>query len=230
MGVSVILPTYNESENIAALSESLLSVLSSHGIAGEVVIVDDNSPDGTGKIADTLSKIDRRMRVVHRPSKLGLATAINDGSRAASYEIIVTMDSDLSHPPSIIPRMVSALDGADIVVGSRYAEGGRMEGPLHKIILSRMMNSFARWLLGLDVKDCTGGFHALKKTLFQELDIKSVGGEYDLELLYKAKEKGYTVEEIPFTYKYRERGESKTSLLKAGTIYLLTAARLALGS
>ncbi len=230
MGVSVILPTYNESENIAALSESLLSVLSSHGIAGEVVIVDDNSPDGTGKIADTLSKIDRRMRVVHRPSKLGLATAINDGSRAASYEIIVTMDSDLSHPPSIIPRMVSALDGADIVVGSRYAEGGRMEGPLHKIILSRMMNSFARWLLGLDVKDCTGGFHALKKTLFQELDIKSVGGEYDLELLYKAKEKGYTVEEIPFTYKYRERGESKTSLLKAGVIYLLTAARLALGS
>ena len=90
------------------------------------------------------------------------------------------------------------------------------------------MNSFVRWLLGLDVKDCTGGFHALKKTLLQELDIKSVGGEYDLELLYKAKERGYTVKEIPFTYKYREEGESKTNLLKAGTTYLLTAARLAL--
>lgn len=230
MGVSVILPTYNESENIAALSESLLSILNSHRIEGEVIIVDDNSPDGTGKIADTLSKRDSRVKVVHRPGKLGLATAISDGSRAASYEIIVTMDSDFSHPPRIIPKMVTTLDRADIVVGSRYVRGGRMEGPLHKIILSRMMNSFARWLLGLEVEDCTGGFHVLRKRLFQELDIKSAGGEYDLELLYKAKKKGCIVEEIPFTYKYREKGESKTNLLKAGTTYLLTAARLALGA
>ena len=230
MKISVILPTYNESENIAALSQELLTVLNSQGITGEVVIVDDNSPDGTGDIADALSERDHRVRVVHRPAKLGLATAINEGSKAASHEIIVTMDSDFSHPPHIVPELVSALDEADISIGSRYVKEGGMEGPIHKIILSRIMTSFASWLLGLNVKDCTGGFHALRKTLLQELDVKSQGGEYDLELLYKAKKGGYTMKEIPFTYKYREKGESKTNLLKGGTIYLLTAMRLVLES
>jgi dolichol-phosphate mannosyltransferase len=230
MKISVILPTYNESENIAALSQELLTILNSQGITGEVVIVDDNSPDGTGDIADALSERDNRVKVVHRPAKLGLATAIDEGSEAASHEIIVTMDSDFSHPPRIVPELVSALDEVDISIGSRYVKGGSMEGPIHKIILSRMMTTFAGWLLGLNVKDCTGGFHALRKTLLQELDVKSKGGEYDLELLYKAKERGYTMKEIPFTYKYREKGESKTNLLKGGTIYLLTAMRLVLES
>jgi len=229
MGVSIILPTYNERENITALSESLLDILSSHGIPGEIIIVDDNSPDGTGTVADSLSERDSRIKVVHRPARLGLATAIRDGSRAASYGIIVTMDSDFSHPPSIVPELISALNEADIAVGSRYVEGGRMEGPIHKTILSRMMNSFAGWLLGLSVKDCTGGFHALRKELLQELDLRSRGGEYDLELLYKAKERGCTVREIPFTYKYRARGESKTNLLRGGVTYLLTAVRLVSG-
>jgi dolichol-phosphate mannosyltransferase len=230
MKISVILPTYNESENIAALSKELLDVLNSQGITGEVVIVDDNSPDGTGAIADALSDRDHRVKVVHRPAKLGLATAIKDGSEAASHEIIVTMDSDFSHPPCIVPKLVSTLDEVDISIGSRYVKGGSMEGPIHKIVLSRMMTSFAGWLLGLNVNDCTGGFHALRKTLLQELDLKSKGGEYDLELFYKAKKRGYTIIEVPFTYKYREKGKSKTNLLKAGTIYLLTAMRLALGS
>ena len=230
MGVSVILPTYNERGNIAILVENLLMVLDSHGLKGEIVIVDDNSPDGTGTIADALSKRDGRVKVVHRPGKLGLATAISDGSQAASHEIIVTMDSDLSHPPGIVPELISALDEVDIAVGSRYAEGGKMEGPLHKIILSRMMNCTAGWILGLNVKDCTGGFHALKKEYLQQLDIKSKGGEYDLELLYKAKKRGYKMREIPFTYKYREKGESKTNLLSGGITYLITAIRLALGS
>ena len=229
MGVSVILPTYNESENIATLSRDLLAVLSSHGVVSEIIIVDDNSPDGTGAIADQLSKRDRRVRVVHRPAKLGLATAIKEGSLVASHEVIVTMDSDFSHPPSVVPELVSALEYVDIAVGSRYIEQGRMEGPIHKVILSKMMTSFAGWLLGLSVKDCTGGFHALEKRLFQELDVKSKGGEYDLELLYKAKERGYTMREIPFTYRYRKKGESKTNLLKGGIIYLHTAARLVLG-
>ena len=229
MGVSIILPTYNEGENIAALSNALLAVLGSHNLDGEVIIVDDNSPDGTGAIADELSERDGRVKVVHRPGKLGLATAIQDGSQAARYETIVTMDSDFSHPPSIVPKLISALDEADIAVGSRYIKGGGMEGPIHKIILSRMMNHTARWLLGLSVKDCTGGFHALRKELFQGLEVKSRGGEYDLELLYKAEKQGYTMREIPFTYRYREKGESKTNLLGSGITYLLTAARLAIG-
>ncbi len=229
MGVSVILPTYNERGNIANLSESLLTVLGSHGIEGEIIIVDDNSPDGTGIEADALSERDGHVKVVHRPGRLGLATAINDGSKVASQEIVVTMDSDFSHPPSVVPKLIAALDEADIAVGSRYVEGGRMEGPNHKVILSRMMNYAAGWLLGLNVKDCTGGFHALEKRLLQELNVKSKGGEYDLELLYKAKERGCTMKEIPFTYKYREKGESKTNLLSGGITYLSTAVRLTLG-
>jgi len=228
MEASIILPTYNERENILPLSETLLSVLSSRGIEGEIVIVDDNSPDGTGAIADKLSARDQRVKVIHRPSRMGLATAIRDGSRVASHEIIVTMDSDFSHPPDLVPKLISALDEADITVGSRYIEGGKMEGPLHKIILSRMTVSFVKCLLGLNVNDCTGGFHAMDKQLFQELDLKSRGGEYDIELLFKAKKRGCKMREIPFTYEYRKRGRSKTNLLKGGITYLLTALKLTL--
>lgn len=196
-----------------------------HGFPLEVIIVDDNSPDGTGEIADRLAKEVSCVKVVHRPAKMGLGSAIKAGSNFASYDRLVVMDADFSHPPSEIPKLVSKLDQADIVVASRYVKYGRMNAPYHRVLASKFINYFIRWLAGLKVRDCTGGFHAIRKSVLDELDVQGRGGEYDIELLTKAQRRGYSIVEVPFNYEYRTHGVSKTKA-RYGITYLLTALKL----
>jgi dolichol-phosphate mannosyltransferase len=228
-GISVILPTYNERENVENLVHAILEIPAFHGFQLEVIIVDDNSPDGTGEIADRLAKEFLSVKVVHRPAKMGLGSAIKVGSNFASYDRVVVMDADFSHPPSELPKLVSKLDQADIVVGSRYVKNGRMNAPYYRVLASKFINYCIRWLAGLKVRDCTGGFHAMRKRVLEELDVRGRGGEYDIELLIKAQRKGYSILEVPFVYGYRTHGASKTKA-RYGITYLLTALKLRFSS
>ena len=226
MAVSIIIPTYNERKNIVKLVNEIESVFTLNKIKGEIIIVDDNSPDGTGKIAERLAKSYNNIKVVHRKQKLGLYTAIRDGCEIASYDSIITMDSDFSHPSNIIPRLLSKKDDADIVVASRFVDGGGMRAPFFRVIFSKMINLIVRILLRVEIKDCTGGFQLLDKNLFKKLDVNGYGGEYDIELLVKARRSGYRVVEIPFVYTFRELDDSKTNIIKHGYRYLTTGFRL----
>ena len=208
---------------------AILKIPVFQGFPLEVIIVDDNSPDGTGEIADRLAKEVSSVKVIHRPAKMGLGSAIKVGSTFASYDRLVVMDADFSHPPLEIPKLVSKLDQADIVVASRYVKNGKMNAPYHRVLASKFINYLVRWLAGLKVRDCTGGFHAMKKSVLDGLDVQARGGEYDIELLTKAQRKGYSIIEVPFSYEYRTHGASKTKA-RYGITYLLTALKLRFSS
>jgi len=229
MKISVIMPTYNEKENIKALIHSVFD-----NIKGEVeiVVVDDNSPDGTWKIVEKMEDV--RIKLLRRVDKRGLASAIRKGIRVATGDVIVVMDTDFSHPPEKIPDMVKALEDSDIALGSRHINGGRMEASKARVFLSKMTNIFARLFLGFEIKDYTGGFLVVKKETFKKVQILDEWGEYGnycIGFLYNAKKKGYKIKEVPFVYKYRTSGETKTApdeynLFRWGKRYCLTILKL----
>lgn len=210
----VIIPTYNESENIALLIGEL------HGFVPElaVIVVDDNSPDGTGKLVDDLAARDARVFPLHRPSKLGLGTAHIAGMKFAlanQFEPILTMDADFSHAPRFIPPILRAMQSFDAAIGSRYVTGG---GTLHcttaRKALSRGANLFARGMLGLSASDTTAGFRAYRRTVLDsiELDaIKSNGYSFLIEMLYQCQKQGWRIGEVPIIFENRQRGASKIS-------------------
>jgi dolichol-phosphate mannosyltransferase len=209
MKVSVVMPTYNEKENIEALIKAVLEQFKDEV---EVVVVDDDSPDGTWKIVKEIK--DERVRLIHRTKEKGLASAIRKGIESSKGEVIVAMDTDFSHPPEKIPELVKAADEFDIALGSRHIKGGGMEASRARVFLSKMTNLFARVFLGMKIKDYTGGFIAVKKEVFDAVKILDEWGEYGnycIGFLYMTRKKGYTIKEVPFTYKYRTAGETKTS-------------------
>jgi dolichol-phosphate mannosyltransferase len=211
----VIIPTYNERENLPSLVEAVLALdLASHSL--DVLVIDDNSPDGTGDIADALAQRDPRVRVQHRPSKLGLGTAYRGAFRDAlerGYEAVVEMDSDWSHRPEDLPRLLDAARFADVVVGSRNIPGGRVVGwsPLRHV-LSKGGSLFARTVLRLPIHDCTSGFKCLKRSALEVLDlsaIRSSGYGFQVEVNHACSRAGLRLAEVPIVFPDRERGSSK---------------------
>jgi len=223
---SVIIPTYNENENIVQLIDRIEKVFRQNSIDGEIVIVDDNSPDGTGQIVEKLSKQYNNLKIVHRKQRLGIFSAIKIGCHNALNDLILTMDSDFSHPPKLIPILLSAREDADIVVASRFVKGGGMKGSAYRVMISKMINKIIRFSLNSKVRDMTGGFQLMSKSILNKLDVNAWGGEYDIELLVKAERRRFKILEVPFTYTYRKRNKSKTSILKDGFRYLKTILRL----
>jgi len=203
--VSVVIPTYNERETLPELAERLHRSLRS---GYEVVVVDDASPDGTADLAEELG---RRypVRVVRRPGKLGLASAVLEGARAASGRWVAVMDADLSHPPEDVPRLVSALrSGADVAVGSRYTPGGGVrDWPLRRRLMSRVAVLLARLWLGERVRDPVSGFFAVRRELLLDPSLEGLGYKILLEVLARNR-KGRVVE-VPYVFTDRRGGRSK---------------------
>ncbi len=213
--VLIIVPTYNERENIAALLERVFE----HLPEAHVLFVDDNSPDGTGELADELAARDDRVQVMHRPGKMGLGTAYVAGFRhglARDYEYLFEMDADFSHDPKYLPGMLAlARDGADLVLGSRNIPGGGTENwaPWRKV-LSRGGSTYARTVLGVGVNDLTGGFKCFRRRVLETLDldaVRSEGYSFQIEMTYRAVRKGFTVKETPIIFVDRREGQSKMS-------------------
>lgn len=216
MKTTVIVPTYNERENIERLVRSLLA------LPGEIntIIVDDGSPDGTGSIADALAEeYPSRVEVIHRSGKLGLGTAYIAGFRralAGDSGLICTMDADFSHPPATIPEMVAkAAASYDLVIGSRYVPGGHTVGCTPpRIALSWGANAFARVLLGLRAHDTTAGFRCYRRAVLEKAPLDQIlsnGYSFLIEMLYHVQRQGWKVGEVPITFENRREGTSKIS-------------------
>jgi len=213
---SVIVPTYNEKENIVPLVEQLLALQ----IDPKVIIVDDNSPDGTGDIADQLAADNPgRVHVIHRAGKLGLGTAYIAGFHYAIHaqrDLIITMDADFSHPPERIPALVEkARAGFDLVIGSRYVPGGKaVECTLARKMLSWGANAFARTLLGLKAHDTTAGFRCYQRQVLEDIALDEIfanGYSFLMEMLYRVQRKGWKIGEVPIVFHNRQQGVSKIS-------------------
>ena len=212
--LSIILPTYNESSTIEKMLDAITTA-TPHRIKTEVLVIDDDSPDGTSKIVDSYiqkSKGVVSFRIHTRKGKRGLSSAVIDGIGLAHGKFVLVMDSDFSHPPQMISTMYDELvnNELDIVVGSRYVEGGKyVEWPFVRKLISKAGNGLARLLLGLDVKDSMTGLFALKKDLIKNLSFEAIGYKILLEILVKTK--GAKVKEVPFVCVNRQEGSSKFS-------------------
>jgi dolichol-phosphate mannosyltransferase len=211
--LSIIVPTYNERDGLPELVSAIFDAYASEGLDGELIVVDDNSPDGTGQLAEELSKT-RRIRVRHRAGKLGLGTAVIEGFAAASADVVGVIDADMSHPPSLLPRMFAIMmqERADVVVASRYVPGGGTRNwPLGRLVMSRLACVLARRLT--PVRDATSGLFLIRKALAGTVQISAGGFKICLELLVRGRP-GKVVE-IPYVFVGRTAGESKMNLKEA---------------
>lgn len=225
MRVLVIVPTYNESENIESIAEAVRS----HGY--DLLVVDDGSPDSTGEIADSLAESDAGMLVLHRSKKSGLGPAYAAGFEHGldlGYEILCEMDADFSHDPADLPRLVDAVKaGADLAIGSRYVPGGATLGwPWYRKALSRGGNTYASLMLGLSVRDATAGFRAFRDTTLRKIDpqsCKASGYGFQVEMAWRTEEAGLEIIEVPITFRDRVFGESKMNgMIAVEAILLIT--------
>jgi dolichol-phosphate mannosyltransferase len=214
----VCVPTYDERENLERMIEALEAVRAQLS-TGDVLVIDDSSPDGTGALADELAAARPWLHVLHRPSKQGLGRAYLDGFRwalARDYDYVLEMDCDFSHDPAAIPSLLAAAqDGADLVLGSRYCEGGRVEnwGRIRRLISSAGC-FYARTLLGVRVRDLTGGFKCFRRAVLEAIELAAVdaqGYQFQIEMTYRALLLGFTVQEVPITFADRIAGGSKMS-------------------
>jgi len=212
--VLVIVPTYNEAENL----ERILGRLAESVPTAHALVVDDGSPDGTGELADKLAALDPRVHVLHRTAKSGLGRAYVAGfqwARERGYDVVVEMDADGSHAPEQLPRILAALENADLVLGSRYVTGGEVaDWPLHRLMLSRAGNRYTRWALRLPLNDATGGFRAARGELIDRLpfdDVSSEGYCFQVDWAWRAVRAGARVVEVPITFTERAFGRSKMS-------------------
>jgi dolichol-phosphate mannosyltransferase len=226
----VALATYNEIENVPTLVEAILRVLTD----ADVLVVDDNSPDGTGLWCDEHSAGEPRLRCLHRPSKQGLGSASLAALHYAidqGYEFFVTMDADWSHDPRHLPQLLRALAHADAAIGSRYCAGGAIEGwPWRRRLLSRALNKLSGALLRVPVRDTSGAFRAYRVAKLREVDpqrIHAAGYDYLEETLWRLHRAGATFAEVPITFHQRRAGQSKINLREAAS-KMRTLLRLAL--
>jgi dolichol-phosphate mannosyltransferase len=229
--VSVVLPTYDERENIGPLIEALLDNLAD--VPTEIVVVDDDSPDGTWQVVADIAERDERVRLLHRVDERGLTSAIVAGIGQARGDIVVWMDCDFSMPPEVVPQLVATADqGYDLAAGSRFVRGGRDIG--HSWtgrVFSWTINFFASLLLGWQVRDYTSGFIAARRHIFDHITLQGDYGEYCIDLFHRTRRLGFRIKEIPYDCVPRERGESKTALnvwgyLRRGIKYVTTILRL----
>jgi len=212
--VAVIVPTYNERENLETTAGRVRHAVPD----ADLLIVDDNSPDGTGELADKLADADTRIHVMHRAGKSGLGTAYIAGFRWAlehGYDAIVEMDADGSHQPEDLPRLLAGLDRADLVLGSRWVPGGKMiNWPKYRQFISWGGNTYARLMLGISVRDATGGFRAYRADTLRKIpldEVVSQGYCFQIDLTLRTLRAGLTLTEIPITFVERIHGTSKMS-------------------
>jgi dolichol-phosphate mannosyltransferase len=214
--ILVVIGTYNERENIEPLVKSLLSLQASE--QPDILIVDDNSPDGTGKIADALSLQFPRVHVLHGPRKRGLGKACIEAFGWAlqkGYEVIITMDADFSHNPRYLPEMIERSKSCDLVIGSRYVRGGGVVNwPWYRRLMSRGGSIYAHRVTGMPVSDATGGFNCYRKSVLESIgmhNIRSEGYAFQIEMKCRAWKRGFNICEIPIVFPDRTSGESKMS-------------------
>ncbi|MBC7562316.1 MAG: polyprenol monophosphomannose synthase [Gemmatimonadaceae bacterium] len=211
----VIVPTYNERENVARIIDSVLA----QDPRLSVLVVDDGSPDGTGPIVDEIAARNDRVHALHRPKKMGLGTAYLAGFRWAlerDYEYIFEMDADFSHDPSHLPEFLRAVANADVVLGSRYRDGKVtvVNWPMARLMLSYAANIYARTVTGLQLYDATGGFKCFRRRVLASIDlddVRSNGYAFQIEVSFRAWKKGFRIVEIPIVFTDRTEGESKMS-------------------
>ncbi len=212
--VLVVIPTYNERENLSIIAERLHAAVP----AAHLLVVDDNSPDGTGALADELAAREDWANVLHRTGKDGLGAAYVAGfgwAREHGYDVVVEMDADGSHAPEQLPRLLAALEHADLVLGSRWVPGGEVVNwPRSREVLSRGGNAYTRWVLRLPLRDATGGYRAYRRDVLDRVLEKGVASQgycFQVDLAWQIWRAGHRVVEVPITFVERERGESKMS-------------------
>lgn len=209
----VVIPTYNEAVNLPQIIPQTLA----EDLRLEVLVVDDNSPDGTGLIADEMARLEPRVHVIHREGKLGLGTAYRTGFKWAlerDYDYIFEMDADFSHDPRHLPEFLKAIQDADVVLGSRYLQGRVtvVNWPMGRLMLSYLANIYARWFTGLRVWDLTGGFKCFRRRVLEAIDLSQVGSNgyaFQIEMSVRAWRKGFKLREIPIVFVDRTEGQSK---------------------
>lgn len=213
--ILVVIPTYNEAGNLDPIVKRVRTALPE----SDVLIVDDNSPDGTGELADALADSDAQVHVLHRPGKEGLGKAYRAGfgwALARDYDVICEMDADGSHQPEQLPDILSTLRNADLVIGARWVRGGRVENwSKLREIWSRASNAYTRIVLGIPLHDATGGFRAFRRTTLEGIgldEVVSQGYCFQIDLAWRSVQAGFLVEEVPIVFRERERGASKMSL------------------
>lgn len=216
----VTLCTYNERENLGRL----VADIHAHAPQADVLVVDDASPDGTGRLADELADADPRVRVLHRAAKLGLGTATAAAFRHAlgeGYDLVLNMDADFSHPPSAIPRLLDGMDAADVAIGSRYVPGGEIHGwGLSRHVMSRGANFLSRTLLGLTPRDTSGAFRCYRAEILRRIDFARIvakGYSFQEEILFRCRQAGARFVEVPIRFDDRLAGRSKVSVKEAVT-------------
>jgi dolichol-phosphate mannosyltransferase len=214
MRTLIIIPTYNETENLRPILEAIFSYVS----ATDILVVDDNSPDGTGELADAIASEDTRVHVLHRPGKLGLGTAYIAGFKYAiehGYDVAFEMDADFSHDPRYLPAFLEAIEYADLVIGSRYVHGGGTPNwSLVRRFISGGGNIFARFMLGIPVHDCTAGYRCYRREVLENIDLESIqsqGYAFQIELAHRVMQQGFRIVEIPIIFMDRRVGKSKMS-------------------
>ena len=212
--VLVVIPTYNEAENVRVIVERVRTAVPSV----DILIADDGSPDGTGAIADELAAADPQVHVLHRTRKEGLGAAYVAGfgwARDHDYDAVVEMDADGSHAPEQLPDLLDALGDADAVLGSRYVPGGKVVNwPMNRQLISRTGNLYVRMVLGMPVRDATGGYRAYRMPVLDKIEVDSVlsqGYCFQVDLAWRAHKSGCRLVEVPITFAERERGQSKMS-------------------
>jgi len=221
----VVMPTYNEKENLEAITKKILETIPSLNI----LIVDDNSPDGTGQIADALAKQEKRIFVLHRNRKEGLGRAYLAGFRWGldhGYDYLLEMDADFSHDPKYLSAMLDAADHADLVIGSRYARGVNVVNwPMSRLLLSYCGNLYVRLIIGLPIADATAGFKCFRRQTLEAIDFKRVGSSgysFQIEVNFICWKKGFRIKEVPIVFVDRELGTSKmsTGIIKEALLLL----------
>jgi dolichol-phosphate mannosyltransferase len=208
----VVVPTYNEAVNLPTIVPQILA----QDPRLDVLIVDDNSPDGTGELADQMAAADGRVHVLHRPGKGGLGKAYLAGFRWAlerDYELVFEMDADFSHDPKFLVDFLRAAEEADLVIGSRYKTGVNViNWPISRLLLSLGANEYARWITGMDIMDSTGGFKCFHRRVLETIDfdrVRSNGYAFQIEMSFRAWKKGFRLMEIPIVFTDRVEGQSK---------------------
>lgn len=231
--VIIVLPTYQEAENI----QKLVRAVHAQAPQAAFIVCDDNSPDGTGALAEALVGEIPDITVVHRAEKAGLGAAYRDGfarAIAAGADIVLQMDVDFSHDPTVVPLLIAAVtDGADVAIGSRYVPGGNTpDWPLHRRFLSKYGNEYARWMLRLRCHDATAGFRAYRSEILQAIDFESTkanGYGFQIETAWRLTNSGASFAEVPITFRDRTEGESKMSIaIMSETMRLVTRWGIAL--
>ncbi|MHA2039620.1 MAG: glycosyltransferase [Promethearchaeota archaeon] len=228
METSIILPTYNEKGNISKLIKKICDTLDSEKTGFEIVVIDDNSPDGTAELVKEKFGEDHRIKVFVRYKERGLATAIRYGIEKSVGDNVVVMDTDFNHDPQMLPQLIEFLKYYDVVIGSRFVLGGGMEDTM-RYYFSAIYTIWLRFFLGIHIKDKLSGFFSIKKENLASMDMESIFtgyGDFFIRLLLNAQKKGYRMLEVPTFYQLRKAGHSKTNFIKVFLKYTKASIRI----